>query len=41
VTKVDELEKKPAKHWDILVTALISTGASGTLGFIISKLIGG
>jgi len=39
--KVNDLESKPAKHWDLLITAIISAGASGTIGFIISKFIGG
>lgn len=40
-TKVDELEKKPAKRWDIVVTAVISAASSGLVGFAISKMIGG
>lgn len=39
--KVDELEKQPAKRWDLIITAVISAGASGLIGFIISKIIGG
>ena len=39
-TKVGELESKPAKHWDLLVAALISATASGILGFAISHLLG-
>lgn len=39
--KVNDLESKPAKRWDILITALISSGASGVIGFFLSKLIGG
>ena len=38
--KVGELESKPAKHWYLLVTALISATASGILGFAISHLLG-
>ena len=39
--KVDELEKQPAKRWDLIITAVISAGASGLIGFILSKIIGG
>ena len=39
--KVDEIERKPAKRWDIVVTAVISAASSGLVGFAISKLIGG
>ena len=40
-TEVSELKSKPAKRWDVLITALISATGSGILGFVISKLIGG
>ncbi len=39
--KVDELEKQPGKRWDLIITALISASASGLIGFVISKIIGG
>ena len=41
VSKVDEIEKRPAKHWESIISAGISAIVGGGLGFFISHLIGG
>lgn len=38
--KVDELEKKPGKRWDGVVTAVISALGGGLAGYIINALVG-
>ena len=38
---VDELEAKPAKRWDLLITALISAAVSGGFSIWLSHFIGG
>jgi DNA repair exonuclease SbcCD ATPase subunit len=37
---VKELKEKPAKRWDTLATVIITSIASGLIGFILSKVIG-
>ena len=39
--KVDEIEKKPAKNWQTIVTGLISAVVGGAGALIVEKLIGG
>ena len=39
--KVDEIEKKPAKNWQTIVTGLISAVVGGAGTLIVEKLIGG
>lgn len=39
--KVDEIEKKPAKNWQTIVTGLISAIVGGLGTLIVTKLIGG
>lgn len=39
--KVTEIESKPQKRWDTLITAAISALTSGVLGFVVAQLIGG
>lgn len=38
--KVDELEKKPGKRWDGVVTAVISALGGGLAGYFINMLVG-
>lgn len=38
---VDEIEKKPAKHWDSIIAAVIAAIGGGLGGAIISSIIGG
>lgn len=39
--KVDEIEKKPAKNWQTIVTGLISAIVGGAGALFVEKLIGG
>lgn len=39
--KLNEIESKPQKRWDTLITAAISALTSGILGFVVAQLIGG
>ena len=39
--KVDEIEKKPAKLWSTVITAIISALAGGVGTLIVTNLIGG
>lgn len=38
---VKELKDKPAKRWDILTTAILTSLVSGIAGFILAKVLGG
>lgn len=38
---VDEIEKKPAKHWESVIAAIIAAIGGGLGGAIISSIIGG
>lgn len=40
-SKVDEIENKPAKRWDLIVTGFISAITSGVVGLIVGNIIGG
>ena len=39
--KVEQIEQKPAKRWDGLITSVISALSGGILGMLLSKFIGG
>ena len=39
--KVDEIEKKPARNWQAIMTGLISAVVGGAGTLIVEKLIGG
>lgn len=41
VEKINEIEEKPQKRIDTFLAAAISALASGVIGFIVAKLIGG
>ncbi len=36
---VKELKEKPAKRWDLIVTAIITAIVSGLIGFVISQFL--
>jgi len=36
--RVDVIEKKPGKRWDLITTAAMSAMVSGVLGFLLSLL---
>lgn len=36
---IDELKAKPAKRYDLIVTAIISALSSGVVGFAISQIL--
>lgn len=36
--RIGELEKKPSKRWDLLMTTIITAIASGVVGFMVSNL---
>ena len=38
--RIGELEKKPARRWDLLVTTIITALASGVVGFMLSNFLG-
>ena len=38
---VDEIEKKPAKHWESIIAAILAAVGGGLGGAIISSIIGG
>lgn len=37
--RLDDIENKPAKRWDMLITTAISCLVSGGLGFLLSSII--
>ena len=39
--KIDTIEKKPAKMWDTILTAVLSAFGGGIITFITTKIIGG
>ena len=39
--KLDEIEKRPAKLWGTIITAVLSALGGGFAGFLIEKIIGG
>lgn len=39
--KLDEIEKRPAKLWGTIITAVLSALGGGLAGFLIEKIIGG
>ena len=39
--KVTEIEEKPAKRWDLIITGVISALTSGIVGIIVGQFIGG
>ena len=39
--RVDIIEEKPAKRWDLVVTTVVTALVSGLFGMLLSNLIGG
>nr|DAT85401.1 MAG TPA: hemolysin [Caudoviricetes sp.] len=39
--RVDIIEEKPIKHWNLLVTTITTALVSGLLGMFLAKLTGG
>lgn len=37
--RVEAIEQRPIKHWDMLVTTCITAIASGIIGFVLSNLL--
>ena len=39
--KISDIESKPKKRWDTLITAAITAAASGVIGYLVAVIVGG
>lgn len=39
-TRVSEMEKKPGKRWELVITVAITALVSGLVGFLVNTIIG-